>query len=179
MLEAGKSALLQKTGEYMGYIDTHKKNVILAWGELKQALKGVSFLTRDSILDEMGYRARNHDHSKYSVGEFLAYRQRFYPVPGEDVSEADFQKAWEMHYRTNDHHWQNWDVHNDTYYGMVDFTCQCLEMICDWQAMGYVFGDNAIAYYEKNKGEMEMSDARRNFVEEVLALLGEYLAGAE
>lgn len=103
-----KTDLLQKTSEYMDYISEHKKNIQKAWDEIRNATIGISLLQRPAILDEMSWRIKNHDDSKFSEEEFVPYRQHFYPVDGEDVDPAAFDRAWRTHYRRNDHHWQYW-----------------------------------------------------------------------
>ena len=108
MNEFNKTELLEKTTEYMNYIAQHKENIKKAWLELRDALKGIDLFQRPKILDEMEWRIRNHDDSKMSEEEFLPYRQHFYPVAGEVIDDAAFERAWERHYHINDHHWQYW-----------------------------------------------------------------------
>lgn len=92
-----KTDLLQKTSEYMDYLADHKKNVQKAWDELKNATTGVPLLQRPYIVDEMNWRIKCHDDSKFSEEEFVPYRQHFYPVDGEQVDQAAFDKAWKIH----------------------------------------------------------------------------------
>lgn len=176
-MEFNKTLWIQKTSEYMNYIEQHNANVIRAWDELQKALSDIELLNKPDIKVAMNWRVRNHDDSKILVEEFLPYRQHFYPIPGENVASEAFQKAWEIHYSRNDHHWQYW-IDGDGFvsdYTMDERICACLEMICDWQAMGYVFGDDAPTYYSKHKTEMRIDPNWVGFVEEVLSLLAEYL----
>ena len=76
MNDFNKGAWLQKTSEYMTYIDQHKKNIIVAWAELKEALKDIQLLQRENIIDEMNWRIRRHDDSKMSEEEFLTLSTR-------------------------------------------------------------------------------------------------------
>ena len=176
MSDTSKSVLLQKTGEYMEYIHTHKKNVIRAWREIKQVLGDIPFLMRERILENMEYRVNTHDDSKFDEDEFLVYRQHFYPVPGEAATDGAFESAWQTHYRRNDHHWQYW-VNEDggylSYANVDEKICAFLEMICDWQALGYVFGDDAPSYYQKHKHEIDIDDNWRSFIEEVLLIISD------
>lgn len=179
MSEFNKTELLEKTTEYMNYIAQHKENIRKAWLELRDALKGIDLFQRPKILDEMEWRIRNHDDSKMSEEEFLPYRQHFYPVAGEVVDDAAFELAWERHYRTNDHHWQYWiDCNGDfmSYYDVDTKICAYLEMICDWQATGYVNGDSAPEYYRNHKDEIKIDPNWVSLVEEILDLLDSYIA---
>lgn len=139
MAEFNKGALLQKTEEYMDYIKTHKDNVQKAWEELRAATVGIGIINRPNILEQMSYRIRRHDDSKYSEREFLPYRRHFYPMDGEVDDTAQYDAAWQHHYNRNDHHWQYWIDCDGDFIGYADMDermCACLEMICDWQAMG-------------------------------------------
>ena len=114
-----------------------------------------------------------------SEEEFLPYRQHFYPVDGENTNESDFEQAWRCHYRRNDHHWQYWVADDGTFinYGSVDEKmCAYLEMICDWQAMGYAMGDSAPQYYRTHKDEIRIDPNWIAFVEEILDSLETYIA---
>lgn len=179
-MEFNKASWIQKTSEYMDYIAQHRENVVRAWNELRKALTGYELFKKPEIMDAMLWRVRNHDDSKLSVEEFLPYRQRFYPLPDEEVDEQAFRIAWKVHYGRNDHHWEHW-VHEDgfvTGYDVNERICACLEMICDWQAMGYVFGDNAPTYYKNHKTEMRIDPNWVGFVEEVLGIFEEHLNGS-
>ena len=58
MNEFNKGAWLEKTSEYMAYIEQHKKNVVAAWGELKAALRDITLIQRPEILNEMPRKRR-------------------------------------------------------------------------------------------------------------------------
>ena len=106
-------------------------------------------------------------------------RRYIYPVDGEDVDPAAFDRAWRTHYRRNDHHWQYWvDEDGDfiSSYSVDNKICAYLEMVCDWQAMSYVMGGNAVSYYESHKSSIQIEAYWREFLEEILSLLSEYLA---
>lgn len=178
MNDFNKNAWLEKTSEYMNYIEQHKKNVVAAWAELREALKDISLVQRPQIIDEMEWRVRRHDDSKMSEEEFLPYRQHFYPIDGESINETAFEEAWKTHYSRNDHHWQYWIDPDGMFfsYGSVDNKlCAYLEMICDWQGMGYMKGDTAPQYYRDHKDEIKIDPNWVAFVEEILDSLEIYL----
>lgn len=169
-----KGALLEKINEYFDYLTKHKANVIKAWNEMKKSISEIDFLMHWKIVDEMDWRVGNHDNSKFDEDEFIPYRQHFYPVPGEEQDDSAFQTACELHVHRNAHHWQYWirpDGSFEEAYDVVDKICGYLEMICDWQAMGYVKGDNALLYYNMNKDSIKIDPNWIGFVEEVLRLV--------
>lgn len=172
-----KNDWIEKTSEYMEYISQHKKNIEFAWCQLRQAITGISLLNRPVIMEQMQDRIRYHDDSKMTEEEFLPYRQHFYPIDGEVVDDANFQRAWELHYNRNDHHWQHWINVDGSFrpcYCMEDKICAYLEMICDWQAMSYVKGGSAYSYYKENKDMIRVDPNWIPFVEEVLGCLEDY-----
>lgn len=63
-----------------------------------------------------------------------------------------------------------------SYYDVDTKICAYLEMICDWQAMGYVNGDSATEYYRNHKDEIKIDPNWVSLVEEILDLLDSYIA---
>lgn len=63
-----------------------------------------------------------------------------------------------------------------SYYDVDTKICAYLEMICDWQAMGYVNGDSAPEYYRNHKDEIKIDPNWVSLVEEILDLLDSYIA---
>jgi hypothetical protein len=172
-----KSVLLEKINEYFDYLNQHKANVTKAWDAMKKDISSIPFLSAWNIVDEMGWRINCHDNSKYNEDEFIPYRQHFYPAPGEEPNDAEFQRACDMHVHRNAHHWQYWVNQDGSFneaYDVVDKICGYLEMICDWQAMGYVKGDNALEYYNSHKDTIIIDPNWVAFVEEVLQLVCSY-----
>ena len=140
---------LEKIRQYEDYIEEHCNNVKKAFEELIN--KDIPE-TRE-YLNELHKKIQNHDNSKYSNEEFDAYRKNFYPIneqEKEDNKEA-FDKAWEHHYRNNNHHPEYW---LDDQGNLKPFSEQnerevrlaYLEWVCDLQAMGYKFNDTAYKY---------------------------------
>ena len=90
-----------------------------------------------------------------------------------------FEKAWQHHYRENWHHW------NHFCYGWAEYpfnkndsrklqtpvpmpSRRIIEMVIDWTAMGYKFGNTAEEYYEKNKKNIELHPRTRAELESLL-----------
>ena len=158
---------MTKKEEYRMYIHTHQSNVIKAADLYGSQI--CNYLNIDKRL-LTHQRARIHDMSKFSENEFDGYRQYFYPNDGETKNKELFDKAWECHYKRNDHHWEFWVIDGKpTEMSKIALA----EMICDWIAMSMVFGNTALSYYEENKEKINLAPETRLRLEAVLYSLFE------
>lgn len=137
--------------KYFKYIVEHKKNVFIeCWRE------------------GLYVHAFTHDLSKLRPDEFFAYAEKH--VNGNNTTpeaEAAFNKAWELHYCRNKHHWKHWSEKlkrafpSPSYLRMffqLDMPEKYIrQMVCDWRGMGRKFNDTAKEFYEKNKSNMILS----------------------
>lgn len=164
--------------EYKEYIQNHQLNVARAWAKIKENrdcmnvfLKYIN-TTEDALIESVNEMVRNHDASKFSKEEFDPYRKNFYPMsPDEKESNLKaFDKAWEHHYTNNLHHWDWWYKT-----GQADAMplLYVIEMICDWLAMSFHFGNSAKEWYEneKKKNTIHLGVIQQQFVEEILNIL--------
>lgn len=158
--------LINKTRQYLDYIDEHYTNVQKAWRIIqdKGAGRCWPFLYDDSkffILDQM---IKQHDVSKLSQEEFVPYRRMFFPVSEKEKEEAQagFDKAWEHHNLNNAHHWENWTTNDICYQDL-----ELVHNICDWMAMGMKFNDTARDYYEKNREKITIPDWAEKLMYEI------------
>lgn len=161
---------IDKTTQYFDYLNEHRQNVIRAWEEMKRKCPGILKLLDEHQICEMKYRVECHDGSKFQEDEFHPYRKHFYPTSDESPDDEAYEKAWQLHLSRNDHHWQYWTVHdypNDVYTKLLAY----LEMICDWQAMGYKFGDNAYEYYNSHKDKIVIDPNWVELVESILVMM--------
>ena len=164
----------QKRNEYTEYIDEHVKNVKKAWGEVQNKCHNIIVNLFNGYISTPMYMITNdiklHDQSKYSEYEFEAYRKNFFPISDEEKenNKEDFDKAWEHHYMNNPHHWDYW-WHR--YQPMP--TIFIIEMVCDWQAMGYKFGNNSLEYYNNNRDKIKFhnDEQARETLEKMLHAL--------
>lgn len=145
---------IQKTREYLDYIERHYLNVQKAWEELNTKCQGYGFnwIYDNVIWDEINGNIKDHDLSKLSQYEFVQYRQFFYPTSNETKDKELMNEAWLHHLEKNKHHWQNWTQSNPNHIPFL------IENICDWMAMGYEFGDTAKEYYENNKTKINLPE---------------------
>ena len=157
---------IQKTREYLDYLEEHIKNVEKAW-EVFQEKCTKEFLTDDFHWACLNNAIINHDLSKLDKEEFTDYRKQFYPVEGEEGFEAT--GAWIHHIAKNNHHWQNWTLYEGE---EPNYKYLCLiHMIVDWMAMGYKFNDTPREYYEKNKNNIYLPDHHVKIMYEMFDLL--------
>lgn len=94
-----------------------------------------------------------HDLSKFRPSEFIPYAQHFFSEENYPHEEVLFNRAVLHHYNRNKHHWSYWvqrdrDDHSQP---LVMPKKYVKEMICDWQAMGKIHGNNAADWYYKVK----------------------------
>ena len=151
---------IEKEEEYKRYIDTHVKNVMRAYEELKHN-NWLNTIYNSDIFEAFDQLDRdqkilNHDASKYSDAEFLAYRVRWYPATEEEKANAvldedwePYAQAWKRHYTYNDHHPEHWIGEDGT---IKDMPLSCIiEMICDWMSFVYIGKGSAVEYWDKCK----------------------------
>lgn len=160
---------------YKEYINEHKLNVQKAWERMKNNSECLKLFekyfiypsTDISMIDDM---IKHHDESKFGKEEFDAYRKNFYPINPEEKenNKEAFDKAWVHHYTNNLHHWNWWHLS-----GNLDAMplLSVVEMICDWEAMGYKFGNNSLEWYISKKSEIHLGAKQRTFAEELMSII--------
>ena len=162
---------------YREYIDNHRLNVQKAWDNIKNNSECIELIehkfvntTLEASIELLDELIKNHDMTKYSKEEFDAYRKEFYPITPEEkeLNKEKFDLAWKHHYTNNLHHW-NWWYESGNMNNMP-FT-HVIEMICDWEAMGYVFGNTSKEYYEANKQKIQLGEKQRRFAEELMDII--------
>lgn len=158
---------MDKNREYTKYIEEHKRNIVIAWRRIQGWL-----CFDESILCDIGENIKNHDASKSSNEEFYAYRNYFFTKEGEDKNKEAFNKAWLHHIHSNFHHWEYYviPVKNIAIEMPLIYV---VEMLLDWQAMSYKFGDSILDFYEKNRNEMVFHEKTTKIIEELIQLIDE------
>lgn len=162
--------------EYKQYIDNHRNNVQKVWAIMKSNLYCIDliskrlFTTTEAAISLIDSLIDAHDLSKYDEKEFHQYRKNFYPVDEEEkeANKDDFDVAWKHHYTNNLHHW-NWWYES----GNIDDMkmAYVVEMICDWEAMGYQFGNTSKHWYEQNKHNIHLGEKQKLFAEELMNII--------
>lgn len=153
---------------YIQYYINHTYNVVLAWIDIQD------LLIKNKVINKDEFKRINkliilHDKSKLSMEEFAAYGAKFFPIgpiTNEEEIKSAFKLAWEHHKANNPHHHQTLkDYKGD------DWICYLIEMICDWIAMGWEFGELVHEYYEKHKEEIDLPILYKNTLENILTLI--------
>jgi len=147
---------IDKTREYLDYLEEHLNNIKRAFCKLSKACDGMHWVGDDATWHAMREAVIYHDISKFSMEEFVQYRERFYPIDAAEMGYSCIEKAWKNH-KLNNHH------HHEVVAGYFDI----VHMVIDWTAMGYKFGDTAQEYYEANKEEIKLSDEHIKFMYEI------------
>ena len=155
---------IDRTRDYLDYVERHINNVARAWGEVMEAMErsgGYPVWFDDYRYESLRGEVERHDLSKLSPEELVQYRMKFYPTTYEALPNADnatklFEEAWQHHWENNHHHWEKWA--GTDYYNPYEAEYHCTHMVIDWLAMSYEFGDTPRAYYEKNKERIELPD---------------------
>lgn len=144
----------EKEVEYLKYIDEHIFNVKRAWKEMwnnekcrELIMSQYPGMTEKRVKEQFDEQIKEHDKSKLGPYEFDAYRKYFHSVSPEEKenSKEEFELAWKHHYENNLHHRNVWEKMGPD---SMPFT-YIVEMVCDWQAMGYKFNDTALKWYNK------------------------------
>jgi len=151
-------AKIQKFKEYLDYFERHYDNVQKAWDLVNRSCEGKDFrfMSDDFVWGSIDSAIKMHDESKLSMQEFTQYRTRWFPIDGEAHDDEVYLNAWQHHLDQNEHHWQNWTQRQEA--GIMYADIFLVQMICDWVAMGFEFGDTAKSYYEKNKDKINLPE---------------------
>ncbi len=156
---------IDKTRDYLNYVEEHLENVRKAFSELSLACDGMQWVGDDYAWHMLREEVIWHDVSKLSQAELVPYTDKFYPTEHEPMEwyNNGFDKAWEHHKRHNQHHHESVKTYTDI-----------VHMVIDWTAMGYKFGDTAQEYYERNKDNISLSDDHEKFLYELFDKLEKY-----
>ncbi len=155
---------------YLKYVLRHKWFVFVACRHLRVSL----------------WRSIIHDWSKFLPCEWTPYVNEFYgdwrqlkKTEPDDFRywsircpiEAEFQKAWNHHQKSNKHHWQYWLLTNDSdtpKHNALQMPDKYVrEMVADWWGAGRAISGlwDAPGWYEKHKEKILISERTREDVE--------------
>lgn len=161
---------INKTREYLDYIEQHYLNVQKAWELINQKCGNeFRFMHDDFVWHSIDSAIQKHDMSKLSSNEFIQYRERFFPCSYEnDINKNEFESAWEHHKRHNDHHWQNWTInHKNNPYADIFV----VHMAVDWIAMSIKYNNSALDYYNSIRNEIKLPNWANELVIHILNMI--------
>jgi hypothetical protein len=158
---------------YLKYVFRHKWYVLLECKKLNMLWVGIV-----------------HDLSKFSIAEWKAYAEWFQSdqghkfkgeSPEHERMKAAFQKAWEHHWKNNQHHWEYWVVN------WTEGLCNempknyVIEMVADWKGTGRAqgHGDDVVEWFEKNQGRLKLHPATWVLVEKLVYAHAAYNAAID
>ncbi len=147
---------IDKTREYLNYLEEHLENVRRAFCDLSTVCDGMHWVGDDFSWHSLRAEVECHDLSKFSVEEFVQYRKSFYPVSEKERENSDLESAWKNHKQKNTHHHESVKSYIDV-----------IHMVIDWTAMSYKFGGSAQQYYEENKNKITLELSLKNFMYEI------------
>ena len=188
---------IKKTREYLDYVEEHYNNVQKAFDMfLKRVDKVQELYNKDKekykdmycnkyydvvlyIADDWRYEALRqsvleHDLSKLSHEEFIPYREHFFNIDNKEkeLSTLSFEKAWQHHKETNEHHWQNRTYYHKPIKGQELLWLQeIIHNVLDWVAMAIKFNEPFDGYYNKNKSNMVFKENEKRDIELLLELM--------
>ena len=164
--------------EYLkGHIDAVANAALWMCEHLPAAFDG---LTTEELM-QFGANVCVHDASKRWPEEYDAYDEYFYGEKDEDA----FNRAWLHHIHHNPHHWQHWLLVSDdgksgdpekvTALEMPKVAA--LEMVADWWSFSWRSGNlrEVFTWYEEHKDGIILHESTREYVESVLAEIGDML----
>jgi hypothetical protein len=145
--------------QYLAYLERHRR-----------------FVLEEAVTLGVADRGLRHDLSKYEPDEFDAYAAYFYgdwrnePTWVQEEVRQHFDRAWLLHQKRNEHHWQYWVLRED------DGATKALlipepalrEMLADWRGAGRaILGDKAdtAAWYAKNRERIILHPESRAWIE--------------
>lgn len=135
----------------------------------------------------MPVRGLLHDMSKFRPSEFFPYMNHFgggiktgrdstgYYKP-TDTGDLAFDRAWFLHQKRNNHHWQFWIIPTDG--GGIKVLEMPLfarkEMVADWRGAGKAQGTPDVKkWYAANKDKLVLGQETRTWVEQELGFFHE------
>ena len=157
--------------EYREYVVAHKERVKQFADWLEENLPELF----DNIdLDAFHEVIEEHDDSKFGEEEFEPYAAHFY---GAKDNDFEYDKAWEHHWLTNEHHPEHW-------LGEDMPLIYILEMLCDWGSFSIEkkdFNELIDYYYEQARDDEEknLSDNTKLIIEEILDKIKSVLEGGD
>lgn len=171
--------LIQKTREYLDYVERHIRNVEKAWAEIQEKCKDLPVIYDDCRFHALNAEVEAHDVSKLGPEEFVQYRRAFYRTEEELIADGgvrhDLGGAWGHHKISNPHHWENWTKRGNG--GPYESEIHCTHMVIDWHAMSMEFGDTAREYYEKNKDKIDLPGWAVGYINQIFDRLYGAAAG--
>ena len=106
--------VLNKTREYLDYLEQHHENIWKAWDIVQEACGDELFVREDICKQAVESALNKHDLSRLGPEEFIPCRVEFYPSKPQSLDyfcyTADFRRAKKHHRDENYHHWYSFSL---------------------------------------------------------------------
>lgn len=165
--------LIQKTREYLDYLEDHYQNVQKAWSDIQRCCSSLPFVQDQRMHDLLSSEIKQHDVSKLSCFEFTQYRAKFFPTIVEketrlkhNVKNA-FSLAWDHHKLANPHHLDTWTKSKLS----PGTRANCVHMIVDFVAMAYTRGEPVDEFYARANISQKLPPWAATLSEDILSRL--------
>lgn len=182
----------EKEQEYRQYIDTHRANVKKAYEKIVKPY-AEKYLSPQS-LEILERNIENHDEDKDIDFIFNAYRKNHFPInkKEKEVSQEEYEIAWNYHKKVNPHHWQFFLDDEDKEFVEPTITedekeiyeLAYLEMLADWLSFSFkhaqeekgegdglsVVGDSLEfkTWYNKNKDSIKIHPQMKEWLDNII-----------
>ena len=146
---------MKRYWSYFKYVIRHKWHVLVA---------GLN-------LDVNIWRLLAHDLRKFKPSEFIPYARTFYKPDGSSQYDetVEFNQAWNLHQKRNEHHWQMWCLKKDDgdLIPLPMTTEAIAEMVADWAGAGIAINgkQNVSWWYKCNSHKIVLHKETRAMVE--------------
>ena len=152
---------------YLAHYTKHIFLVALAWLQIRNFLQEKNLITEEEK-NQIDTLIINHDQSKKTPEEWIAYARYFHPKGNMSKQERkkSFQKAVAIHKQRNLHHYESLRE-----YKGPDYKCYLIEMVCDYIAMGWEFGNDLFSYYDKKNETIDLPFLYKEYLNEVIETL--------
>lgn len=162
--------------QYRDYINTHIKNVRIAYSEYKGVFMKIfpKVYSHSMLYSQLDSNISHHDKSKLDYNEFSPYSKKFYPIKGTNPESKEVNKefdvAWLHHIHNNPHHPNHWVLIDDGTYTILDMPdIYIIEMICDWISMSMYYKNSVIDYWNSDSAKkLPMSEYTKSKVQEFM-----------
>ena len=147
---------------------------------LAYVLRHKWFVFRECCKVGLRWRGITHDLSKFRPSEWIPYANFFHGPQKRlirdktgyykptDTGDVAFDFAWLLHQKRNDHHWQWWIVpYDDGGFKVFEMSMSARkEMLADWRGAGRAQRKpDTSAWYEANKGKLQLGEETRLWIE--------------
>lgn len=137
------------------------------WLYIKYLLRHKYYVSVECFKEGLYWQGIIHDWQKFLPYCFLAYAG-FFNIDKVTYQEQ-FNKAWLKHIHNSPHHWQYWQLKEDS--GLIQNIEMpekyWKEMICDWYGASIATGNGGrvIEWYNSNKEKIQLHPSTRRKVE--------------